>query len=151
PKPKRRGKWWVLRYWRDDFVNGERVRTRPEAKLGPASLPEREALKIADELLRPLNQGLESIGSATNFNHYVDSTYIPVGFTVVGKRTTGRTEGGVRKFLPASFRQFGLPDLNTLNIQRYFSEMSNSQLSQASVNKIRDVLASILSSAKDYG
>jgi hypothetical protein len=41
-------------------------------------VPEREARKIAAEFLRPLNQGLESIGSATNFTVYVEETYIPV-------------------------------------------------------------------------
>jgi len=28
PKPKRRGKWWCLLYWQDEFVDGRRIRKR---------------------------------------------------------------------------------------------------------------------------
>ena len=78
PKPFRRGEWWCLQFWRDDFNGGKPRRKKAWAKLAPASMSEREVRKIAAELLRPLNQGLESIGSATNFQHYVEETYIPL-------------------------------------------------------------------------
>src|ERR1700692_2825362 len=78
PKPKVEGHWWVLYYWQDDFSNGERRRRRKREKLAPATMREREVLKIASEFLRPLNQGLINIGSATTFNDFVDGTYIPV-------------------------------------------------------------------------
>src|SRR5579863_5724769 len=57
PKPKRRGKWWCLLYWQDEFIDGRRTRKRIRIKLAPASMPEREVLKIAAEHLRPMNQG----------------------------------------------------------------------------------------------
>ena len=44
-------------------------------RIAPATVPEREARKIAAEYLRPQNQGLELIGSATNFSEYVENTY----------------------------------------------------------------------------
>lgn len=47
-------------------------------RIAPASVPEREARKIAAEYLRPQNQGLELIGSATNFSEYVENTYKPL-------------------------------------------------------------------------
>ena len=43
-----------------------------------ATVPEREVRKIATEYLRPLNQGLESLGSATNFEHFIETIYKPV-------------------------------------------------------------------------
>ena len=49
-----------------------------EVKFAPATMSEREVRKVAAEYLRPLNQGLESLGSATNFTTYVNETYIPV-------------------------------------------------------------------------
>lgn len=67
PKPKRRGAWWTLLVWKDQVVKGQRTRKRERVELGPASLPVREAQRLADEYLRPINQGLESIGSAVNF------------------------------------------------------------------------------------
>ena len=47
-------------------------------RLAAATVPEREVKKIATEHLRPLNQGLESLGSATNFEHYTETIYKPV-------------------------------------------------------------------------
>src|SRR6516162_2639344 len=78
PKPEREGNQWVLRYWRDEFINGERIRKRKREFLAPATMPEREVRKIALEFLRPLNQGLLPIGAAAGFNDFVDGTYIPV-------------------------------------------------------------------------
>ena len=85
PKPFVRGKWWCLTYWQDDFSSGKPRRKKTWAKLAPSSMPEREVRKIADELLRPLNQGLQSIGSATNFKQYVDGTYIPLEMPLLAK------------------------------------------------------------------
>ena len=53
----------------------------------------REVQKVADEYLRPLNQGLETIGSATNFRTYVDDTYIPVVMPLTGKDNAGPIPG----------------------------------------------------------
>jgi hypothetical protein len=78
PKPFISGQWWYLLVWEDEFVDCKRTRKRKRKRLAPATMGEREVKKIAAELLRPLNQGLESIGSATNFTTYVNDTYIPV-------------------------------------------------------------------------
>ena len=75
PKPQRLGHWWYLLYWQDQFQNGRRIRKRKRIKLAPATMPEREVLKIAAEHLRPLNQGLVTVGSATQFDNYVESVY----------------------------------------------------------------------------
>src|SRR5450759_470 len=64
PIPKREGNFWYLLCWQDSFSGGVRTRKRQRKKLAPASMPEREVRKIAAEILRPLNQGLISIGSA---------------------------------------------------------------------------------------
>jgi len=65
----------TLLVWQDTFVGGVTTRKRRRIKLAPATMPEREVLKVAAEHLRPLNQGLESIGSAVNFGFYVENTY----------------------------------------------------------------------------
>src|ERR1700722_2513285 len=77
PKPRKEGRWWVLYHRQDEFINGERRRTKKRSKLAPATTPEREVRKIAAEFLRPVNQGLVPLGSATGFNEYVDGTYMP--------------------------------------------------------------------------
>lgn len=111
---------------------------------------EREAKKIAAELIRPLNQGLESIGSATNFSRYVDTTYIPIVLPLMAKSTQGRYKGVIENYLRPAFGKLCLRDLTPLTIQRYFSEMASSPLTHESRDKIRDVLSGILGSAVKY-
>src|ERR1035437_1920580 len=76
PKPFKRGAWWCLLTWTDDFTGGIYKRKRQWHKLAPARLGIREVQKLADEILHPINSGLHSIGSATNFAHFVNTTYI---------------------------------------------------------------------------
>src|SRR3990172_8326583 len=75
PKPKRSGKWWYLIVWQDEIENGRRIRKRKRIKLAPAAMLEREVKKVAVEALRPLNQGLITVGSATNVRDFVEGTY----------------------------------------------------------------------------
>jgi integrase len=151
PKPVWRGHWWTLLLWRDHLVGAEYVRKRERVRLAPGSMPEREVLKIAAEHLRPLNQGLEAIGSATNFTHYVEQIYMPVVMPLMAKSSRDRSTGILRNYLLPTFGKLCLRDLTTLSIQRYFSNMSASILSHESKDKIRDVFSSVLRSAVEYG
>jgi len=111
----------------------------------------REAQKVADEYLRPLNQGLETIGSATNFQNYVETTYKAVIMPGMAKSTQSRTKGVIRNYLIPAFGKLCLRDLSRLSVQRYFSGMAYAELAHESKDKIRDVLSSILGSAVDFG
>lgn len=151
PRPERQGKWWTLRVWRDQFVAGNVKRKRVRIRLAPATIPEREVLKIAAEHLRSMNQGLETIGSAMAFRSYVESTYIQVAMPLLAKTTRERYQGILDNYLLPTFGNACLRDMTTLNIQRYFSHMANSELSRESRDKVRDVLSAVLRSAKEYG
>lgn len=150
PKPSRRGKWWVLRIRRDRFEQGDHCRVEERIKLAPATMSAQEVKKIAAEYMRPLNQGLETIGSATNFQTYVDETYIPVVLPLMATTTQDRYNGVIRNYLSPAFGNLCLRDLTTLTVQRFFSGMKQA-LSHESKDKIRDVLSSILGSAVQYG
>ena len=151
PKPVRRGQWWTLLLWKDCFVGTECKRKRYRVRLAPATMSEREVLKLAEEHLRPLNQGLESIGSATNFRQYVETTFLPVVMPLMAKSTQDRSRGVLDNYLCPTFGKLCLRDLTALTIQRYFSEMASSKLAHESRDKIRDVLSSVLRSAVHYG
>ena len=125
--------------------------SRAYIKLAPASMSEREAKKIAAEYLRPMNQGLESLGSVTNFSNYVEDTYKPIVLPLMASSTKSRYVGIIKNYLEPTFGKLSLRDLTPLSIQRYFSSMAASTLSGESKDKIRDVLASILGSAVKYG
>jgi integrase len=151
PKPARHGKWWTLRVWRDTFENGEHKRNRERIRLAPANMSVNEVKKVASEYLRPMNQNLESIGSATNFKHYVESTYVPVVMPLMAKSTQERSTGVIKNYLIPAFGSKCLRDLTPLSLQAYFTGMVASPLSHESKDKIRDVLSSILGSALKFG
>ena len=151
PKPVRRGQWWTLRVWKDTFTEGKHHRTRERIRLAPATMGVREAQKLVDEYLRPLNQGLQTIGSATNFRSYVQNTYRPVVMPGLAKSTQSRTEGVLDNYLLPAFGDRCLRDLSRLSVQRYFAEMASSPLAHESKDKVRDVLSSVLASAVDFG
>src|SRR2546426_296935 len=151
PDPKREGKWWYLRLWQDVFVGHVSTRRRQRIKLAPASMPEREVKKIAAEMLRPMNQGLITIGSAVNFEEYVDSTYIPTVLPLLAKTTRDSYEGIIGKYLKPSFGASCLRDLTPLTLQWYFSSSQSRGIAYPSVLKIWDALSSILRSAVRYG
>ena len=151
PRPKRRGKWWTIQVRRDDFVGGQLKRNKTRARIAPATVSEREARKIAAEYLRPQNQGLEMIGSATNFSEYVENTYKALLMPLMAKTTQERTRGVIANYLVPEFGKLALRDLSPLTLQRYFSGLAASPLAHESKDKIRDVLSSILGSAVQYG
>src|SRR5262249_37826754 len=116
----------------------------------PATMAEREVKKIAAECLRPINQGLECIGSATNFATYVTDVYIPVVLPLMASTTQCRYRGVLQNYLLPAFGHACLRDLSTLQLQRYFSAMNASELSHGSKDKICDVMSSVLGSAVRY-
>lgn len=150
PTPRKEGQQWVMYYWDDDFVEGERRRKKKRHVLGPASMGEREAEKIRDEVLRPLNQGLVKIGSATRFEDYVETVYKPVVLPTMAKSTRDRAMSVYENYLKPAFAGMCLRDLSPLTAQRFVSGMANWNLAQESKDKIRDVLSSVMSSAVEY-
>ncbi len=150
PKPQRLGRWWYLLTWQDEFIEGRRIRKRKRIKLALATMPEREVLKIAAETLRPLNQGLISVGSGTKFEDFVESVYKPTVLPVMAKTTQDRYASVLKNYLVPAFGESSLRDVTPLVVQRYLSKMAGSDLSHESRDKIRDVLSSVLGSAVQF-
>jgi integrase len=151
PKPERVGKYWYLRIREDEFSGGAATRKLKRIKLAPASMPEREVKKIAAEMLRPVNQGLITVGSAVNFNEYVQATYIQTVLPLLAKTTQDSYQGIIAKYLELRFSSLCLRDLTPLTLQRYFSGLAGEGVAYPTILKIRDTLSSILRSAARYG
>jgi integrase len=151
PNPRREGQQWVIYYWDDEFIDGERRRKKKRHVLGPASMGEREAEKERDEFLRPVNQGLINVGSATKFGDYVEAVYKPVVLPTMAKSTRDRSVSVYENYLNSTFGEMCLRDITPLTVQRYVSGMASWKLSQESKDKVRDVLSSILGSSVKYG
>ncbi len=151
PSPRREGQQWVLYFWGDEFADGERRRKKKRHVLGPGSMGEREAQKIRDEFLRPINQGLVSIGSATKFGDYFETVYKPIVLPTMAESTRKRSMSIYEIYLKPAFGEMPLRDISHLTAQRFVSGMAGSKLSQESKDKVRDVASSITGSAVEYG
>ena len=151
PMPRKEGRWWYILTWQDELRNGTRTRKRRRIKLAPAAMLEREVRKIAAELLRPVNQGLITVGSATTFSEYMEAVYVPTEMPLLAKSSQERYRGVIKNYLRPQFGGICLRDMTPLVIQRYLSGLSESSLEYESKDKIRDVLSSILRSAVQYG
>lgn len=151
PAPVRRGNWWTIQVRKDAWQDGKLTRKNTRVRIAPASMGAREAHKVADEFLDPMNHNLESVGSATNFRHYVETGYRPTVYPLLASTTRDRTHGVLRNYLLPQFGNMCFRQLTPMALQTYFSSFAGSPLTYDSVDKIRDVLASVLTSARDYG
>jgi integrase len=144
PQPRREGNFWYLLHWQDSFTDGISTRKRQRVRIAPATMPEREAKKIAAEILRPMNQGLISAGSAVTFNEYVESDYLPIALPLLSSTTQDCYRRFIRKYLMPAFGEMYLRDLTPRTLQRHFS---TSKKSYPCLVKQRDALSSVLRSA----
>jgi integrase len=103
------------------------------------------------EHLRPINQGLEAIGSASCLREYVEEVYMPTVMPLLASSTRERYGGVIKNHLMPTFGERCLRDLTPLTVQRYLSGLASTDLSHESLDKIRDVLSGILGSAVQYG
>lgn len=147
PKPKREGNFWYIRIWEDSFAGGAPARRRKRIKLAPASMNQREVLKIADEILRPVNQGLITVGSAVNFGEYVQREYNPGTLPLLASTTQACYQGAIRKHLEPSFCGLTLRELTPRTLKQFFSGMASDRIPYPTIVKVRDALSSILRSA----
>ena len=166
PEPEVVGNWWQIRVYRDEYVNGRRVRKRKRIRLAPATMQVREIQKLKAEYLRPLNQGLISEGGATPFESFVRSVYTMTDLALLASSTQARYRGIIDQYLVPTFGSACLRDITPFALQKYILGFEVTEpdklaerkslriakcLSRESVDKIRDVLSSILVSAVKYG
>jgi integrase len=148
PTPFREGRWWWVRVWMDDFEKGGRGLKR--VKLGPVELSTREAERLRDDYVRPMNQNIQSVGAATKFSAWV-ADYRAAVMPGFSSSTISRYDSVIDKYLLPAFGEKLLLDLTPLACQLYVSSLAKLTLSHESKDKIRDVLASITKAAMEIG
>ncbi|HZQ96543.1 MAG TPA: tyrosine-type recombinase/integrase [Candidatus Sulfotelmatobacter sp.] len=135
----------------DAFADGKRVRKLKRVKLAPVSMGEREVKKIADEIVRPLNQGIITVGSAVNFAEYVKDTYLPTDLPLLAKTVQNSYQGIIDKHLNPAFENATLGEMDAATVQRFFSAMPARGIPYPTISKVRDALSSVMRSAVRYG
>jgi integrase len=155
PVPKKHGKHWTIVVMEDYLKDGQPKRRQKRIRLAPLSTKWRTVLRLRDERIKPLNQGMLAFGSATDLNTFVRQTYIPKEMPLLAITTQQRYLGVLEKKLLPHFGNSLLRDLTPAVLQEFFSvtvPAAYPTLGWESKDKIRDVLASVLKkAARKYG
>jgi hypothetical protein len=69
----------------DYLPDGQPKRRQKRIRLAPLDTKWRTVLRLRDEKIKPLNQGLLAWGSATDFTTFVQQTYIPSEMPLLAK------------------------------------------------------------------
>lgn len=146
-------KVWVLRYREDVMLpSGQIARVNRSEVLGSlADIPtRRNAQRIVESQLRPINQGIYRPKTTLTFREFVESQWKP-SLLPTFKRSTSR--GYVfllRKYLMPVFGDCGLADINRQMIQGFVAQMSKN-LAPKSVALAKNCLSKVLSTAVEWG
>ena len=151
-KRGRRNSVWELQ-WREDYIKadgtlGRRLTTRI---IGPvAGITKRQALKAAEESLRPLNLGRMRPESAVTLAEFVDRYLIPCAFPALKISTQKRYRQILNLHLLPAFGSTRLMDLTTVMLQRFVLDKMAAGLSWESVNHFRNLISKIYTGAKRW-
>jgi integrase len=150
PTPGRRGHVWTILVREDIVENGQRTRKVKRVPLGPSTLTRAEAERARDDYLAAINQAQVGIGGAIllrDFARIYERDVLPT----LASTTRERTKGVLKNHLNPEFGDRMLREITLEGLQGYFAKLQTSALAAESIDKIRDVLSSVLGRAVDYG
>jgi integrase len=150
PAPRRRGEQWQIFVREDETENGQRTRRVKRITLGPATLPKADAERLRDDYLAGINHPNIGIGGACLFRDFA-KTYERDVLPTLASTTRERTKSVLKNHLNPAFGDLMLRELSLEPVQTFFSRLQQGKLSAESVDKIRDVLSSVLRTAVEYG
>ena len=131
--------------------DGQRRRKLKRIPLGPATLTRAEAERLRDDYLATINQAQVGIGGAILFRDFV-RIYGRDLLPALGQHDPEtRSENVLKNYLNPEFGDLMLRELTLEGLQGYFMRLQATKLAPESVDKIRDVLSTVLRTAVDYG
>ncbi len=127
-------------------------RVRRSEVLGLASdFTKREAHRLLEEKLRPINHGYYKPQSTITFTQFVKEQYETTALPTLRQSTQGIYRAILRKHLLPRFGNHRLCDIHKSEVQRFILAKLHEGQSWESANKIRVLLSKVLSTAVEYG
>jgi integrase len=151
-KRGRRGPVWEL-LWREDVLGQDgRLHRRLCCKiLGLVrELTLRQARKLAEEYLRPLNQGVLQPRHAITFQQFVETVFAPNALPTLKLSTQKRYRRTLNNHLLPAFGERRLCDIGTLDLQRFVLQKMDSGLGWAAADHLRNLMSRIFATAKKW-
>jgi len=152
-KRGKRNPVWELLWW-EDFIkrDGSLGRRLASKTLGRVrDLTRRQARKLAEEHLRPLNLGRVVPLSTVTLGDFVKQQFVPYAFPVLKPSTQDRYRRTLDNHILAALGARRLCDIGTLDLQRFILQKAATGLSWACVDHYRHLLSRIFSTAKQWG
>jgi integrase len=143
--------WELL--WREDYIkeNGTIGRRLVSKVIGPVrQFTRRQAWKLAEEFLRPLNQGKITPHSTILFQEFVERYFIPNVFPTLKLPTQTRYRRTLKNHLLPAFGQYRLCEIGTLDIQSFALKKLQSGLGSASADLFKNLMSKIFATAKKW-
>ena len=150
PTPKRRGKQWTILVREDVIEHGQTRRNVRRIPLGPSTLTRAEAQRARDDYVANINEVRTAIGGAILFRDF-GRIYERDVLQTQSKTTRERSKSVLKVHLYPEFGDRMLREMTSLELLRaYFARLEATKLSAESIDKVRDVLSSVLGTAVDY-
>jgi integrase len=151
-KRGKRNPVWELQFWTDVIkTDGKIGRTRESVILGPcATMTRRQALKAAEEHLRPLNLGKITPYSSISLREFVEKYFIPNFFPTLKPSTQQRYRRTLKNHLLPAFGDSRLCEIGTLEIQQFVLQKLANGLSWECADHFRNLISKIFTIAKKW-
>ncbi len=151
-KRGKRNPVWELLWWEDFIKEDGSVGRRLASKtLGAVrDLTRRQAKKLAEEHLRPLNLGRVMPLSTVTLGDFVKQQFVPNVFPVLKLSTQDRYRRTLDNHILPALGARRLCDMGTLDLQRFILQKADTGLSWACVDHYRHLLSKIFSTAKKW-
>ena len=143
---------WELQWW-TDVINpdGTLGRKRESMILGYASgLTRKQARKLAQEQLRPLNRGELSPASDVTFGEFIERHFVPNFLPRLKLSTQKRYLQTLNKHLVAAFGSARLCEIGTLQLQRFVVAKLQAGLGWESCDHLRNLISKVFAVAKEW-
>src|SRR5947209_8745073 len=144
---------WELQWWTDEIqADGSLGRKRESKVLGfLSSMNKRQAMKVADEFLRPLNLGKITPFATIVFRDFIEKHFVPNAFPTLKTSTRRRYQSTIKTHLLPAFGNLRLCDLQRVEIQAFVLRKMEKGLSWETADLLRNLLSKIYRCAKKWG
>lgn len=152
-KRGKRNPIWELQYWIDCInPDGSIGRKRESKILGYVSdLTKKQAHKLAQEFLQPVNTGKITPFSMITLREFVEGYFVPIVFPILKASTGKHYRITFNKHLLPAFGEYRLCDIRTLDLQRFILEKSQGGASWEAVSHFRNLVSKVYSMARKWG
>jgi integrase len=143
---------WELQWWADFIGEGGKiVRRRESTILGYAcEITRRQALKLADEHLRPLNMGKVTPLSSLTFGQFVERQFVPNFLPTLKLSTQKRYRQTLDTHLLPAFGDTRLCEIGTLDVQRFVLQKMERGLGWESCSHLKNLISKVFGMAKRW-